>query len=289
MKRRAIAVLAAIGLATTMLFTAAPAATAFPAQPGETYVALGDSVAAGTGNVPYIGDPQCLRSSRAYPELIAAVAQTDHGTAACAGATTASILAQLEELEASGAIGYATQMVSLTVGINNLQWQSLLAACLPDPTSAACMQAQIIAAVAVAALPDQIEAVLEKIRDYAPSATVAVTGYPLLFGQVSGSCSIGNWQGKQVKVSAALAQQTNEAIVAVNMAIGQGIVQYGPTQFTRVVPVDVIPAFAGHGLCDTGDRWISGLNRGVPLDRGLHPNAAGQQAYAAAIIAELAG
>ena len=48
-------------------------------------------------------------------------------------------------------------------------------------------------------------------------------------------------------------------------------------------------AFATHGLCDTGDRWISGLVRGSPGDRGFHPNAAGQQAFAATIAARFPG
>jgi len=46
--------------------------------------------------------------------------------------------------------------------------------------------------------------------------------------------------------------------------------------------------FAVHGLCDTGDRWVSGLisPNAKTTDRGFHPNAAGQRAYADIIAAD---
>lgn len=55
--------------------------------------------------------------------------------------------------------------------------------------------------------------------------------------------------------------------------------------FGNAVFVDVDPAFQTHRLCDTGDRWISGLVRGTPVtDRGLHPNMAGMSAFAGSIL-----
>src|SRR3954453_20114578 len=52
MKRRIIAALAALGIGIAPLAAATPAAAEKPA--GAAYVALGDSVAAGTGNLPYV-------------------------------------------------------------------------------------------------------------------------------------------------------------------------------------------------------------------------------------------
>ena len=61
------------------------------------------------------------------------------------------------------------------------------------------------------------------------------------------------------------------------------------------VDVNLVPpgvaGFDGHGLCDTGDRWVSGLfpASAQPRDRGFHPNAAGQAAYANIIATALGG
>ena len=131
---------------------------------------------------------------------------------------------------------------------------------------------------------------------YAPTATIVVTGYPKLFGEVAKSCSIGNLGGTPVKLPASLTAMANMAIdgaidahrkirldagPGLNDAIAGG--DLGIRRFASVkhVFVDVDPAFQTHRLCDTGDRWISGLVRGAPVtDRGLHPNMAGMSAFA---------
>ena len=59
MKRRALAALAALALGAAALLGTPSAAVA--AEPGGApYVAVGDSIAAGTGNLPYT-DASCLR------------------------------------------------------------------------------------------------------------------------------------------------------------------------------------------------------------------------------------
>ena len=61
------------------------------------------------------------------------------------------------------------------------------------------------------------------------------------------------------------------------------------------VDVNFVPpgvaGFDGHGLCDTQDRWVSGLfpASAKPRDRGFHPNAPGQAAYANILRSVLAG
>lgn len=288
MYRRAIAAVAAIGLTAVALLGVAPAATA-DGHVGATYVALGDSEAAGTGNLPYIGPPECLRSKKAYPAVLAGWTGADHISAACSGATTGATTTQLVTLATMGEIGPATRLVTVTAGINNLEWQKLLQACMPDPASIACALAMNTAAQAGAALPVQIGTLVGQIRGAAPNALILVTGYPELFGQFDGTCSIGNWQGAQVRVSAPLAATADAMIGGVNSAIAAGVGGYSAqTGDGGVRFVDVVPAFTGHGLCDTGDRWIHGLAKGAPvIDRGLHPNTAGQQAFAGAIAAWL--
>ncbi|WP_241245958.1 hypothetical protein [Microbacterium sp. 4R-513] len=92
-----------------------------------------------------------------------------------------------------------------------------------------------------------------------------------------------------VKFTAAQTALVNSFIAGVNAAIAAGVQGYRQQSGdTGVEFVDVSAGFDGHGLCDTGDRWISGLVSGkTTSDRGLHPNAAGQQAWAAIIGAAL--
>lgn len=288
MKRRIIAVLAATGLAAVMAIGAAPAAQAVPSW-GTAYVALGDSEAAGTGNLPYV-DQDCLRSKKAYPAMLASALGAPYVSAACSGATTDDVLGQVGALAADGSLGPATQLVTLTVGINNLGWQDVLLACSAAGDPLACQEKIAIAQAALGALPTQLGAVLLAIRTAAPNALILVTDYPLLFGAVTDSCSVGAYQGTPVKFSA-------DQVAFVNGSIGQlstvieGTVAYAQLLGDAGVQfVSVIGGFWGHGLCDTGDRWISGLVSGQPVfDRSLHPNTAGQQAYAQILAGALPG
>lgn len=101
MKTRAAAVLAAILLGLSTL-AATPAAAA--STTGATYVAVGDSIAAGNGLLPYL-DEGCLRSTRSYPELLAKDLGVAVVSAACSGATTGDVMGQVEKLARSGDLG----------------------------------------------------------------------------------------------------------------------------------------------------------------------------------------
>lgn len=275
MQRRAVALAAILALGLSVL-SVAPAASA--AEPGAAYVAIGDSEAAGTGNLPYV-DQSCLRSKKSYPMLIGAMVG-GVASSACAGATTQDVIAtQL------GDLGSATQLVTLTAGVNNLDWQGVLAACSSAGDPAACAAAMNAAGVALQGVPLGIAQVIGAVRMLAPNAMIVVTGYPMLFGDVTGACSVGAYQGTPVKFTAAQAAGVNLGLSQVNSAVQAGIAGYqAATGDPGVVYVDVTAGFDGHGLCDTGERWISGLVSGqATSDRGFHPNAAGQQAYAAIV------
>ncbi|WP_425309663.1 GDSL-type esterase/lipase family protein [Ammonicoccus fulvus] len=256
MKRRLVAILGAAALGLSALGGAAPASAAVPGAP---YVALGDSIAAGTGNKPYV-DADCLRSRRAHPELLAKTLGAPVDSEACSGATTTDVLTtQLPVAD----LGPATQLVTLTMGINNLGWQGVLKDCSSDGTSPNCEAALTQALGALSVLRTDVATVLEAIHEAAPNAQVVITGYPQLFGQFSGSCSVGNFGKGQVRVSADQANGINYLITLVNGQIlaGVGIDNSnadGDLNDIPTLPVDVDPAFATHRLCDTGDRWISG-------------------------------
>jgi lysophospholipase L1-like esterase len=299
MKRRIIAVLSAAALTFTIGIGVAPAASAD--GHGASYVALGDSMAAGNGNLPYV-DPVCLQSARSYPMLLSAATGLDAVSAACTAATTQNVWTQLGQLQLDGDIGEGTKLVTLTAGINDLGWQQALAVCATSGMDLQCAMAVQAMMVAGAMVPDKIYGLLMGIREAAPNAVIVVTGYPKLFGNVTKSCSIGNLGGSPVKLPASLTSMANGALdgavddpfppgadpaPGLNDAIAGATWLFASTDPVGTLFVDVDPAFQTHRLCDTGDRWISGLIRGVPVDRGLHPNSAGLQAYAATIAGAL--
>lgn len=145
--------------------------------------------------------------------MLAGALGTPYVSAACSGATTDGVLGQVAQLAATGDIGPATTLVTLTAGINNLGWQVLLA-CNQDGGSPACQQAIGGAQVAVGQLPARLGQLIAAVRQAAPYAMIAVTDYPLLFGQVSGSCSVGAFQGTPVKFGA-------DQVAFVNGSLGQ--------------------------------------------------------------------
>lgn len=297
MKRRIIAALAAVGLTAAMAVGVAPAAQAQVGW-GDAYVAVGDSVAAGTGNLPYT-DVDCRRSVKAYPQVLAGLMGGAVTTTACFGDTTAEVFAQVTGLLGTGAIGPNTKLVTITVGVNDLPWIDTLGACSNLGTFDQCA-GLIGGLVKPGVLPPEPSAQLEALgagiaqlaafvrSQIAIDGHVVVTGYPRLFGDFTGTCSVGSYgPGTPLKFAAPNAQLLNGAVMLLNAAIGGAVTGSG---VPGVHFVDVTGGFAGHGLCDSGDRWISGLANGNPtLDKGFHPNVAGQQAYAHIIAAALAG
>ena len=137
--------------------------------------------------------------------------------------------------------------------------------------------------------PAQIGQLVAVVRGAAPNARILVTGYPLLFGDVADSCSIGALEGTPVKVTAAQTALANGLATNLNAAIAGGVNGYKAlTGDPGVDYVDVAAGFDGHGLCDTGDRWISGLVSGkTNADRGLHANSPGQAAFARILAATI--
>lgn len=282
MQRRTLAILAALAVGGFTLAGAVPATAA--GHEGATYVALGDSEAAGTGNLPYV-DSDCLQSRRSYPMLLGSMLGSGVASSACAGASTQDVLAtQLSDL------GPATQLVTITVGVNNADWQAVLLAC-GTGGDLACASAVQAAGAALQTLPSDIGGLLLTVRSLAATAQIVVTGYPMLFGDVAGTCSVGAFQGTPVQFSAMQTQAINQGITGVNQLIQLGVIGYQQlTADPGVTYVDVSAAFDGHSLCDTGERWISGLVSGqATADRSFHLNAAGQQAYAAIVANAIAG
>jgi lysophospholipase L1-like esterase len=237
---------------------ASTTASAAPRQP-IVYDALGDSYASGYGVPPYA---PCGRSDAAYAVQVDGREKIRlDDFVACAGATTVSLVSggQL------GALGADTDLVSLQVGGNDIGWSRAVAACLggSDP--------QCAGAVADARrristdLPGRLDTVYDQVAAHAPNAHVVVLGYPRLFSPEYGAF-----------LAASQAEQgaLNDGADLLNAVIRAAAVRHG-FQF-----VDVTKRFAGHGV-NAPDAWVLG-----PFDpAAFHPNAAGYEAYTAALTA----
>lgn len=280
MKNKLIALFATFAVATTgMVGVALPAAAD---SGGATYVAIGDSFAAGTGVPPYTaGDSAaCLRSqTSSYPTLLSKWREfrgLDDVT--CSGATTTTVEQQIGAAE----IGPRTRSVTLTVGGNDIGWSQALAGCIGTPQ--VCSAAFAETAARVPGVTASIIGLIRSIVAKAPNADIYVTGYPYLFGDFRGTCDVGvSPAGTPIVVDRAIATNVNAIIFGLNAAIARGVVKSGERHVTYVS----ISAFSlSHGLCGSGTDWINGVlfSGGYPLPVSLHPNVAGEKAYAQRVL-----
>ncbi len=239
----------------------ASALVALPAHAaGGTYVALGDSYAAGVGTRTYYADRgTCYRSPAAYPVLDAARIGATLSFKACSGAKTGDVSAtQLGTLSAS------TTYVTVQVGGNDAGFSDVLTTCaLPSWASncgAAIDKAQ---AFIRTTLPGRLDSLYAAIRSRATSATVVVVGYPRIFN--GEDCNARTWfsptEESRLNATADLLDSTLSARATAN-------------GFAFVNPVT---AFTGHAVCDSTE-WINGLSN--PVRESYHPNTKGQTGFA---------
>lgn len=238
--------LAAVLLAAALL---APAG----ARAAGTYVALGDSYAAGLGAG---GAPQggaCRRSPDAYPARAAAsLPGLRLDTRACSGATTTDVLAGQVP-----AVTPAARLVTVTAGGNDAGFASVMVGCALAPCGPAVAAA---ARLVRSLLPARLDALYRAVRARAPAARVLVLGYPRLFGPLwcPGAAGFSTMERGALN---ALADALDAVLAARAAAAG---VRYRST----------IGAFAAHGVCSP-DPWLHGLDPWHP-SWSFHPTRTGQ-------------
>jgi lysophospholipase L1-like esterase len=255
--RTAQSALALLALVTPVFFGVTTASAA-PRQPVE-YDALGDSYASGFGVPPY---EECGRSQAAYAVQLDGRMKIDlDDFVACAGATTATLVSggQLSALDED------TDLVTISIGGNDIDWSDAVAACLAG-SDAACAGAIAVTSDKITnLLPSLLDSVYSQVSANAPEAHVVITGYPRLFSPESGPF---------LGASAAEQEALNDGADLLNGVIAAAAAAHG-FQF-----VDVTKRFLGHGV-NAPDAWILG-----PFDPGaFHPNADGYEAYTAAVTA----
>ena len=248
---RTFGVLAALGAAAALTVSAAPA------QAANSYVALGDSYASGTGTRTYINDgTSCQRSVYAYPSLISASKGLTLNFRACSGAKVADVTnTQLSALTT------ATTQVSISVGGNDAGFADVLTECAQPGWMSDCNGA-IDGAQSIInnTLPAKLSTLYASIKAKAPNAKVVVVGYPRIFqGE---DCNAFTW------FSPAEETRLNQTADLLNSKTSA---QASAKGFTFANPTS---RFVGHAVCDDVE-WLNGLSN--PIGESYHPNVAGHR------------
>ena len=240
------------------------------------YVALGDSYAAGTAIHSDCPSPD------GYPALLAESRIVLTTNAACSGATTSDVAAQLSALERD------TRLVTLTVGAANLGLSVVLDACTvgtPQQCQDAISNAQGVLGDCREGDSSELDGPLTglygDVADEARGARIVVTGYPLLF---------------EPRPTDPIITAINEATIDLNCVIERAVAATQAT-YANIHYVDVTKEFAGHGIVDprscTASAFIHSLLICDPPPprpgntEAFHPTAAGYSAYAEAIKTKL--
>lgn len=261
---RTLGLAAAAAAATSLVVSAAPA------QAANSYVALGDSYSSGTGTRSYISDgTQCLRSTSAYPSLIAAAKGLSLNFRACSGAKIADVTnTQLSALSSS------TTHVSISIGGNDAGFADVLTECaLPGWASNCNGKIDTAQAFITNTLSGRLSTLYTSIRSKAPNAKVVVVGYPRIF--MGEDCNALTWfsPAEQTRLNA-MADLLNSKTSAAASAKG----------FSFANPTS---RFIGHAVCDDPE-WINGLSN--PIVESYHPNKSGHASgYAPTVSTPLTG
>ncbi|MET9324123.1 SGNH/GDSL hydrolase family protein [Streptomyces sp. NPDC003038] len=275
------ALTATAALATTVGLGASSASAAGTAV--DRYVALGDSYASAAG-VPDQVDSACMRSHRNYPALVnAALTPTAHKDVTCGGATTVHMTSAQHpsappQLDALGA---GTDLVTLTIGGNDVGFAGIIVRCVTlgvfNPGGSPCKSSYTWTgtdqlATALNSTAPKIAATLEGIRQRAPKARILVTGYPAILPDDGTNCP---WVVSIAKGDAPWLRDTHKRL---NAVIASQAAAHG------AVYVDTYTKSVGHDICKpAGTRWMEPL---IATDAAaFHPNAAGEQAMANAVLA----
>jgi lysophospholipase L1-like esterase len=249
-----------------------------------SYVALGDSYAAG----PFIPNPVlplgCLKSDHNYPHLSAPSIGTLKD-ASCSGAKTDD-MTNPQSVEIDGpnppqfnSLEAGTEVVSVTIGGNDIGFSEIAQSCITlNPFSSPCKDKydaggkdQI--AERIAATAPKVAAVLQGIHSRSPKARVYVVNYPAIFPETGSGC----WPQMPISFSdapylRAKQQQLNSMLAT--QAAGNGATLANWYQ-----------ASIGHDACKSSSvRWVEPLVPNNPA-APIHPNLRGMEGGAAVLVA----
>ena len=293
-----------------------PAATLVPIS----YVALGDSYSAGEGTqaAGFVdsNNGHCNRTYAAYSNditrpgdvqpLSAEAAQGFPGMgfvfAACSNAKIVDVESNAQNAYQSPqltAVSGSTNLVTLTIGGNDVGFRDIIEACIAAPVDCADEGLSVTilghtyrSPSLVSSTYDQIGKQKQRLIDLihqiqsraAPGVSILIAGYPQIFPATLQRTCGQSLDGHLLRVDELAFIRT--ATVRLDAVIQQAAAAAGAHY------VDPNPEFDGHQLCGGGDDYfISALHSvtgGSSWTNSFHPTAEGQQAYAAAFNGWLA-
>lgn len=283
-----LAALVSATAATLALGLAAPAQAAkdpAPRVPAGPYVSLGDSFSSGAGVLPLSdANPQCFQAAVNYPHLIAQRTGRTLTDVTCSGADTSDFYAsqhagvppQLDAVTADA------RLVTIGIGGNDSSvFTTLIRECITAGLSTLgrgnpC-EAKFGSSFATTITTTTYPAVRQAIADArarAPKARIVVPGYPRVLPPTVGCYAT-------MPIAAGDVPYVNGIEQTLNAAVKQAALDNGATY------VDMWTPSTGRDACQLPwVRWVepavSSLNF-VPI----HPNAAGERAYADQIMARV--
>ena len=268
------------------VFLALSTSPAQAAGPPLRYVALGDSYSAASGVLPpdLFAPPECVRSIRNYPHVIAADTGAQLRDVTCGAAETSDFF----ESQYPGvppqlnALSQDTQLVTMTIGGND---SGVFIDTIIDCGSAGLSTlgqgspcedrygSSFEDTIDTVTYPSLVKA-LDAVRAEAPTARVAILGYPWIM-PASGGCFT------KMPVAEGDVPYVRGIQATLNDAIRRAAEATGSTY------VDFSTVSNGHDACQPlGVRWIEPVLQGTnPVI--VHPNALGESEMAARTMAVL--
>jgi hypothetical protein len=281
------------------------------------YVGLGDSYASGLGSFSYLegttGKNGCYRAKEGYIEDIATELGLSLDFAACAGAKIGDLWegknAQLKE------IGPETELVTLSIGGNDVGFASVLESCVSgafSPGKKGCAARDQAAAtealewlrygrapgsyeepgghaksknkVPLPSLQELYEAILAQ----APKAEVIIVGYPILFEsnvEEFHDCQVGTANGViKLTINSNDVEWLDREAAALDELLEASVSAVRSSTGRDIRFADPRGPFNSHALCDSEGSWINALlfeGFGAPPGRkpeSFHPTTTGQEA-----------
>jgi lysophospholipase L1-like esterase len=279
----------AVLLAALLVTTASPVAGGEVAQAERPlrYVAMGDSYSAASGVLPLdpTAPPQCLRSTRNYPHVVAEELGARLTDVTCGAAETADyrqeqypgVAPQLD------ALGRRTELVTMTIGGNdNGVFIGAIAKCGTAGLSTAgtgspCRDRygkSFVRTIRNRTAPALVRA-LRAVHRNAPRAQVAILGYPWIV-PTGGGCFT------RLPVAEGDVPYLRNLQRVLNLAVERAAARTGSTY------VDLSRVSDGHDACqDLGVRWVEPVVTSTnPVV--VHPNALGERRMARRTLRVLA-
>lgn len=250
---------------------------------GLRYVALGDSYSAASGVLPPdpLAPPQCLRSIRNHPHVIALETGASLRDVTCGAAETNDFFeAQYPGVPPQlDALGDGTQLVTMTIGGNDSGvFFETIVACgsaglLSLGQGSPCRDrygSSFEDTIRTTTYPALVGA-LRAVRAAAPTARVAILGYPWVMPAVEGCFD-------RMPVAEGDVPYVRGIQATLNDAVRRAAAETGSTY------VNMNRVSSGHDACQAiGVRWIEPVLQGTNAVV-VHPNALGEARMAAQAI-----